>query len=590
MFRRPALPVWLLITALAFPGYAQFRDDQRETGDAAAAERYLAWAETAVEENRWAQAEEALERAADYSAVSSDLSYLLALVRAHQNRPRGAVLEAVRRALETDRWNRYTPDAARLLEAETFIAIRAFPDALQSLAPVRESADEAVLRLLALKGLGDIPEFRGVMARSLEQYPRDPRPIRILFEYAAGRPPDETGRELIALALRRLPIVLEACPALAYLAVPFIRDTEEARRLVAAYRAVHTPLPASIPAALKLGLIDETRAVDELFQSGPAGPPLPGEEEPRINKALLLSVLSLLRNQAGREYFTRNLSSFSGVIIEDYDMDGYIESAARYQKGTLLGYSYDADQDGLAELEISFTEGVPAKAEAAVLPDRPSPVPGAALPASPLPAYPVQAADRSLAFLTWEQYPAVLEATLEGVRYILRPLELFFAPVRLTALAGAGPSAFLYPEREPAVSRISKRSLVSFSLIVERPGRNFEGALERVELDHGIPRRASEIVDGRIAGITEFLLGQPRIQRIDLDLDGRMETVRRFRGSPSPPGDPLEYQEILESSESDWDGDGIFEYEERYLPGSVIRSWDMDKDGIKEYIETDTGD
>jgi hypothetical protein len=590
MFRRPLLPVWLLITAFAFPGYAQFRDDQSETtGDAAAAERYLAWAKTAVEENRWAQAEEALERAADYSAVLSDLSYLLALVRSHQNRPKGAVLEAVRRALEADRWKAYTPDAARLLETETLIAIRAFPEALQSLAPVRASADEAVLRLLALKGLPDLPEFHRVMARSLEQYPRDPRPIRILFEYAASRLPDETGRELIALALRRLPIVLEADPALAYLAIPFIRDTEEARRLVAAYRAVHRPLPASIPAALKLGLIDETRAVDELFQTGPAGPPLPGEEEPRVDKALLLSVLSLLRSQEGREYFTRNLSAFSGVIIEDYDMDGYIESAARYQRGTLLGYSYDADQDGLAELEVSFAEGVPVKAEAVVLPDRPSPVPAAALPVSPLPAYPVQDADRSRAFLTWERYPAVLEVTLEEVRYILRPLELFFAPVRLTALAGTGPSTFLYPEREP-VSRISKRSLVSFSLSVERPGRNFAGALERVELDHGIPRRASEIVEGRIAGITEFTLGQPRIQRIDLDLDGRMETVRRFRGSPSPPGDPLDYQEILESSESDWDGDGIFEYEERYLPGGVIRSWDMDRDGIKEYIETDIGD
>ncbi|MDR2029233.1 MAG: hypothetical protein LBP93_06825 [Treponema sp.] len=584
MVRRPVLPVWLLITAIALPGYTQFYDAP-QTGEAAAAEKYLDWAEAAVQENRWALAEEALERAADYSGVSSDLSYLLALARSHQNRPRGAVLEALRRALEADRWGRYTPDMARLLEAETLIAIRAFSGALQSLALTGESAGGAALRLLALKGLPNIPEFQRLMARSLERYPWDPRLVRILFEYAAPRFPDETDRELLALALRRLPLLLEADPALAYLAVPFIRDTEEARRLAAAYRAARSPLPASIPTALKLGLIDEIQAVDELFQIGAPGPGPSGGEEPRIDKALLLSILALLRNQEGQDYFLRNLSRFSGVIIEDRDMDGYIESAARYQGGMVRDYFYDADQDGLAELELSFAEGVPSKAELVVLPERPSPDSEAGSSEALPFAYPVKDADRSKAALQWGQYPAVSEVALDGVRYIARPAEFFFAPIRFAALAGTGPSSFLYPEREP-LPRLSKRTLVSFSLIIERPGRNFKGALERVELDRGVPRRALELVDGRIAGRTEFLLGQPRVQRIDLDLDGRLETIRRFRVSPLQSEDPLNYPELLESSESDWDGDGLFEYEEKHLEGTIIRSWDMDGDGIKEYTET----
>jgi hypothetical protein len=587
MFRRPVLPVWLLITAIALPGHAQFYDDPK-AGDAAVAEKYLDWAEAALRENRWALAEEALERAADYSGVSSDLSYLLALARFRQNRPRGAVLEAVRRALEADRWSRYTPDTARLLEAETLIAIRAFSEALQSLARTGESAQGAFLRLLALKGLPNIPEFRRLMTRSLEQYPRDPRPVRILFEYAAPRLPDETDRELLAPALRRLPLLLEADPALAYLAVPFIRNTEEARRLTAAYRAIHSPLPASIPAALNLGLIDEIQAVDELFRTGISGPEHAGGEELRIDKSLLLSVLALLRSQGGQEYFLRNLLRFSGVIIEDSDRDGYIESAVRYQRGMVYDYFYDADQDGLAELELSFAEGIPSKAELVVLPERSSPdLSAGSSRALPL-AYPVKDADRSKAVLQWEQYPAVSELTLDGVRYIARPLEFFFAPIRFAALAGTGPSSFLYPEREPLL-RLSKRTLVSFSLIIERPGRNFKGALERVELDRGVPQRALEFLDDRIAGITEFLLGQPRVQRIDLDLDGRLETIRRFRRDLPQPEDPLNYPELLESSESDWDGDGIFEYGEKHLQGTIIRSWDMDKDGIKEYTETSAG-
>jgi hypothetical protein len=607
MFRRPVLLAWLCIIVLAPWGYTQIYDgsriydDQTETGDAAVAEKYLDWAEAALKEGRRALAEEALERAADYAGVSSDISYLLALVRSRQNRPRGAVLEALRRGLEADRWRRYSPDMARLLEAETLIAIRAFSGALQSLALAGESAEGTALRLLALRGLPNIPEFRRLMARALEQYPRDPRPVRILFEYAARRFPEDGDRELLALALKRLPLLLEADPALAYLAVPFIRDTEEARRLAAAYRAVNSPLPASIPAALKLGLIDEIQAVDELFQPGTPGPAAAGPaggEELRVDKSLILSVFSLLRSREGEDYFLRNLSRFSGVIIEDSDMDGYIESAARYQRGTVVDYFYDADQDGLAELELFFAEGVPGEAKLVILPDRSAPadqssagapaegasLAGAGGQSSSAFAYPVREGDRPKAVLKWERYPAVLEISLEGVRYIPRPLEFFFAPVELRALAGSGPGTFLYPEREPAPG-LSRRTLVSFSRIIERPGRNFPGAVERVELDRGVPQRASEILDGRIAGTTEFLLGQPKIQRIDLDLDGRLETIRRFRESPLQPEDPLNYPEIIASSESDWDGDGIYEYGEVHHQGTIIRSWDMDRDGIKEYIE-----
>jgi hypothetical protein len=43
---------------------------------------------------------------------------------------------------------------------------------------------------------------------------------------------------------------------------------------------------------------------------------------------------------------------------------------------------------------------------------------------------------------------------------------------------------------------------------------------------------------------------------------------------------------MIEFSESDWDGDGIYETTEAYREdGSVIRSWDMDRDGIREYSE-----
>jgi hypothetical protein len=93
----------------------------------------------------------------------------------------------------------------------------------------------------------------------------------------------------------------------------------------------------------------------------------------------------------------------------------------------------------------------------------------------------------------------------------------------------------------------------------------FPGAIEVVELSASIPIRAREYLNGRMISETDFLRGRPIAQRIDLDLDGRMETFRRFRrvslvvdGILPPPETLLDYERDFEYVESDWDGDGIF--------------------------------
>jgi hypothetical protein len=527
-----------------------------------------------MDEGRWSEAEAALERAADFAGASSDLSYLLALAHSHENRPKGMVLEALRRALATDRWNRYSPDEGRLWEAAVLIRLRAFSEALGSLALTGESPRAACLRLGCLKGLGDIPAFRRTMALTLDRYPRESRPVRILLEYLlerknAGALPEGNEAELAALALRRLPLLVEADPALAYLAAPFVRDTVDARRLVASYRALGNPDPASIPGALDLGLIDEDQAMEELFFS-----PLPGNGPSRtgertLDRSLILAVWGLLRNEASRDAFRRNLLSYSGVITDDEDWDGYAETRTRYAGGVILEYRYDADQDGREDLRVSFSAGIPLRAETWVVPGGPAGgagVPGAAL-------------------IQWETYPAVLRTELDGIAYIPRPGEFLFTPLRFAEFLAGGTASFLYPQRDDGWRALSRRSLAAFSLAIERPGGEFPGALEVVELDRGIPRRGVEYVEGRPAAITDFAAGQPLVQRIDLDLDGRMETIRRFRQDIPPAGEdgrpgPSVYGRALESSESDWDGDGVYETGEEYFPdGTIRRAWDLDEKG-----------
>jgi hypothetical protein len=560
MFRRLSL-LFTAILLLPLRAFAQPALPPAGTGvSAAAGEAYAAWAEELIHEGRWAEALAALERGGDFSDVSSDISYLLAKARLHENLPRPAVLEALGRAFEADRWVKYPPAEARLLEAGILIGMRNFSEALGSLSLAPPGAEAVRLRLLALLGLPDLPEFRRLMADAMNRYPRDPRLVEILFSYARDRFPRENEPELIELALKRLPYLLEGEPRLGYLAAPFVRDTAEARRLVEAYRAGGKPEAASIPVSLNLGIIDEALAVEELF-----GPHSASSADRTIDKKLMLSVWALLRNQEGRALFKRNLLAFSGVITEDSDGDGFPEARTRYREGLILEYSWDADQDGLYEFTVAFSSGgIPAWAEQAV------------------------AGEEARAFILWERYPGVLRVEFEGVSYIPRPHEFLYTPIRFSELAGGGGEpGLLYPEAEMPRIRLTRRGLVSYSLRIERPSAEFEGALEIIDLDRGVPWRATELSGGRPVGVTEFELGKPRFQRLDLDLDSRMETLRHFRdGRAGDPENPLAYERIIELSESDWNGDGIFEAGEQYLPdGSIIYSWDTNGDGIRDYSE-----
>jgi hypothetical protein len=547
------------------------------TGDAAIARRYVEWARKEASAGRTVEALASLERGADYAGVSSDVSYLLGFLRSVAGLSRFSVLEACRRALETMRWEQYGPEDTRLLEAKTLTELRRFEEALMVLDHC--DAERYVVqyrRLTALKGLaqsriGAEAELLKIMASTMDRFPRETGPVRLLFEYAVRGKPKDNLRPLIDLALRRLPLLIDSDPELAYMAVPFIRNREEARRYTASYRVVRIANPASLPAALELGIINGTQAVEELFGSASGSDSASGPVRARpLDRDLIVNVNALLGSENERNYLKRNLLQFSGVITEDGDYDGIIEAWTTYRNGMITEYRYDADQDGEADLIITFAQGLPVQAEIILAFDENSG--RVSLLAGGYRAPPDSAQPRK-ALLRWERYPAVLDTELEGKRYIPRPLDYFFTPIRFAPLVYGGPD---YPNREFLLNGgilpvLTERSLLSFSYILEQPNVEFPGSTERIELSGGIPVKSTVYLRGRKVSETEFHQGRPSIQNLDLDLDGRMETVRRFDS------------EGLVSSESDWDGDGIYEYAEiRQSDGSMKKFWDFDKDGIRE--------
>ncbi|GHV67199.1 hypothetical protein AGMMS49928_03690 [Spirochaetia bacterium] len=533
-------------------------------GDERVAEQYLGWAEAALAAGRRTEALAALERGADFSSESSDISYLLARLRFEEGKSAGQVLEALGRGREADRWKKYSAAEGRLLEAEVLIRLRHYEKALEVLSALPDSAAKTRLRLLAVKNHPDGGLFIKTLAETLDAYPRDTWPLRLFFTHYADRLPLGIEGDLLSVMLQRLPLLLDDDPDLAWLCFPFITDLNEALRLAAAYRAEGNRNAAAIPALLSLGIITEEDAAAELFE------PSAEKTERILDKDLILKTGRLLLTDSSVNLFRRNLLTFSGVITEDVDGDGYAEVFARYSAGSITEYSLDTDQDGLPEIKIFFGAGIPFRAEAAVLPE---------ISAGGVFAYPLEDSDRLIAHIHWERYPAVLESALEGLRFIPRPRDFFYAPVQMQDLGGTG---FLFPSGDAQRARLSRQTLLSFAAALEKPSGEFTGALERVELDRGIPQRAREYLDRRIISETEFSRGRPVLQRIDLDLDGRLETIRYFRQSAGA-GFPIEY------SMSDWDGDGIFETAEQHsfnspdFPGSyIIRSWDINRDGIRE--------
>jgi len=581
--------LFLIFFALFSRGlYAQ--SESLESTDAPAAQQYVIWIQKAIDEDRLDEAYAALKRASDFADVSSDISYLMALVLSRAAVSRTSVIDALDTALSVNYWVSYSENHALLLKAGQLIAMREYMAALAILEKTRESADSAMLRLAAFKGMAAIPDnahelvrFRSLLLSAMDRYPRDSRPLRIFFEYARNRAPDlyslpaalpQGDIDLLELVLRRYPFLLEADPDLAWMAAPFLRDLDAAQRLLASYRAgglyekspeKFKPSLSSIPLALNLGLIDDTAAIEELFYKSSAN------EELILYKETINDVYNLLRSEEGRDLLTRRLLSFSGTIYSDDDGDGYSDTRARYVSGLIALFALDRNQSGVEDLKIQFMpNGIPASA-----------------------AYPY-VADYTNIFLTWERYPSVLRAEMPGEVFLFRPADFQYAPVEFIEIGGSKSHRGLsYPVPLYQYLHISRRSLVSFCSSLTRPSIEFKGAQEQISLSRGVPLRSVHSLNGNIVSIIEFENGLPAAQYLDFDLDGRMETMRRFRRpgqdwAPQDLDNKFDYRDLIASTHSDWTGEGLFMTGEVYLEdGSVVYSWDMDGSGTMNYSETE---
>jgi len=476
--------------------------------DSQAALQYVQWIQQAVDEQRLDEALAAASRAMDFYSVSSDIPYLLAVIQSNykNNIRQKIVVESLNKAIDANRWVKYSEYHAQLLKAQMLISMREYQDAINCLDKIDSSgsrADAVMLRLLALRGMASGKEpgydytfaaaqFRSQTLLAMDRFPRDPRPLRIFFEYAHNRKPQaselpESDVNLLELALKRLPFLQEADPELAWMAAPFIRNVDDARRSAAAYRSGSLsnennfkPNPASIPVALNLGLIDDKTATEEVFSSFTLKEP--DLKIPTIKKEIIIDTYKLLRSEEGRDLFTRKLLTFSGFIIVDDDNDGYIENVVYYRTGFI-----DYLIDNLSNNSLSFTvkfglDNNPEKVSTFISRNNTS-------------------RERNLSQsvnLQWERYPSVKKTELENETFNFGPVFFTYAPINFIELGGSDKLAGLaYPELTYQYITLTYKALLSFCSSYSRPSLEIKGATETIYMNQGVILKAVETLNGR---------------------------------------------------------------------------------------------
>jgi hypothetical protein len=513
----------------------------------AVAQKYADWAQAVLARGEYEKALVFLEKARDYANSSSDLSYMLAVSRNQCGKSADSVLNAALVALETGNWNQYKHTDALFLSAQMNVRLRRYKTALDALAGCEESAETALLRLSALRGAAITAEtagtaasgFRRLMLEALRKYPFNGEISRMALLWAARHPENEADAEIVRIALK--------VGAPAYLSVPFMGDEEAARHALRVwYAAQHDAVPEALPALLNYGVIDEEHGLDALF-----GWQIGGQS---INAAHLRAVFALLRTDAAREDFRSRINRFSGTIYEDYDDDGYVEARAFYKNGILQSFTADTLQNGLTDIEVDAEAGVPVRARLIFFPagqrDGFGQIAAAFTEQEPekyevtFAAYPMvvkvagpdgglggrQAGRLTFYFRQSDFYIKPVDFEDMGGHFGLPFPRLLSSPYRGGSIGGGSIGGGLGDTSAGVSGRLplSEAALWQAAFRVEAPAKNFDGGTLVIDLDGGLILSAKEYVNGVLAGEDFFTHGRLRERRIDMDLDGKLETKIPF--------------------------------------------------------------
>jgi len=578
---RPAwrllLSLILLASTACLPGVAQTAAPASPAGPEDVESPIAVFVRTAAERaamGDWDGATRIIAGAVDTDSPGSDALYFAALAVLRTRDDAGAALSLCEASIASGTFSLYGRGDAVDLEASLLARLRRYEDCLRLLQETSGDGAGALdpeqyrLKALSYLGLGRQAEAVRELREAADRFPADPRFPQLYFERMAAGNPSPGSHALGDLFIRRLAPLADRDPALLVLAAPCILDSRQREDAIRAFRAQGGRSARATLEALRYGIIGDEAALNEFFAGSYP-----------VFLSDLGSLVDLLGTATGRQRLSSLLGAYTGRILVDRDGDGYAEETALYSAGRLVSWKGDEDQDGLAELSMSFNEGVPADL-VVVLEDCRVEARYANYPyVGSLEFVPAKACAGLASLVRPADAVDGMDSGggLEGradETYYFAPEAFILRPLSLQAFPAASDPAMFVPGLLPMPSP-TRTAAAGAALRLES---TVSGIKDRIDLDRGIPLRRTRYAGGKPYAILDYARGLPGIERVDADGDGRFEMQRGYLPGADASDASIAWARI------DADGDGIFEYREE-MTFPFRKEWDLDSNGSVDAAE-----
>ena len=536
------------------------------------AQRCLELARTAVIQLNYEESYSLVLTGLEYDTSIPDLWYLKALLLSFQGGPKYQIREAVEQSLQAGQWLYYTPEAARILNAQVLVKTGEEKKALDVLnsKPFILTSDAEYIRAQAYYKLSDAKKAREIVANARKSYPKDTRfPLLFFtkerFTYNEG---DAYYKELLQSLLNMTDSWKDTDSDILLFASYFIQGSQKERYLKEYKRAVNKN-PLFIAAFLEAGILSELEAVSTLFSYA----------ESQISGSVFFEVLSLIKSKEAFLEAASKLESFSGTLLFDKTGDGEDDFSAAYLWGRPSAISYDENADGLENWYSELDYGVPVK---------------------------ISCYDNNFE-LYYGRYPyidtAVSTDTMNPMEIQLVDGSVDWKPFTMELIPIIGNLVFYLPSLEQQTEFIPLNLfLQNASEIVVRGGSSNDTVI-RFSMRDSLPKTAVYTQNDKPYAYGFFEDGLLVFRNVDNDGNGSYEVSEMYAFDPGVSSLYLNetqsssmYKNLFGSLSAneglfvtkivaDTNDNALIDFMEEYLnDGSIKTSWDSDEDGVWDVI------
>ncbi len=425
------------------------------------------------------------------------------------------------KAISYASWTNTDPSDAQKELGRLYLQTKSLVDAERTLRKVTldrpEDAEAFILYARTLRNSGNAAQFEKTVLDALKRFPNEAALYILVSEYYKSKGNIPASIDVIDKAIKTMPDNTQ----LLLVKAKIVSSVKEKTTLLADYFAKGGKEAEAYGLAIRSAMAPESRYLAFFVSNGGLRyANLMEEVYPVVSKSKDL-----------KRIMDESLASFSGKRITDSDNDGKYEEEYSIDKGRIVEFKKDSNQNGEPEIDMIFDNGFPVKA-----------------------GY-LDAANRK-ASCVYSAYPAV-----KSVSYTENDFERRYNVVPFTLsvqLVKNIPKDGLKPDKP-----VFRLLALDAKIPVESIARNSAYSIDEIENGSSPKSKTMDLGAGKTVAA-----------KIDEDNDGAIDhTVNYVNGLPV-------------SGRRDTNADGIFDTDEVYSSGLLARvQSDNNGDGRPDFIQ-----